>query len=88
MRPDITLLYLQTVLAAFLHDIGHLLGARDNLPEMITDDVNIGTSDHDVIGGDYLRRKGFPAIVCDIVAGHVQAKRYLVLKENGYYEST
>ncbi|XP_052275935.1 2-amino-1-hydroxyethylphosphonate dioxygenase (glycine-forming)-like [Dreissena polymorpha] len=78
----------ETVLAAFLHDIGHLLGVCDNLPEMITDDVNIGTRDNDVIGGDYLRRKGFPAIVCDIVAGHVQAKRYLVLKENGYYEST
>jgi len=74
-------------LAAFLHDIGHLLGVDKDLPEMITDGINVGTHDHDVIGGCYLQKLGFPQLVCDIVAGHVQAKRYLVYKNNKYYES-
>ncbi|KAL4222739.1 hypothetical protein ACF0H5_018780 [Mactra antiquata] len=76
----------QVILAAFLHDIGHLLGIDKNLPEMVTDGQNIGTKDHDVIGGQYLKDKGFSDIVCDIVAGHVQAKRYLVYKYQDYYE--
>ncbi|WAR08327.1 PHNZ-like protein [Mya arenaria] len=54
---------------------------------MITGGVNIGTQKHDIIGGEYLRHKGFPDLVCDIVAGHVKAKRYLVLIEDGYYEN-
>lgn len=75
------------VLSAFLHDIGHLLGIDQNLPEMITDGENVGTQDHDVLGGKYLKQLGFPQLVCDIVAGHVQAKRYLVFKDPEYYDS-
>ncbi|XP_060568074.1 2-amino-1-hydroxyethylphosphonate dioxygenase (glycine-forming)-like [Ruditapes philippinarum] len=76
----------EEIVAAFLHDVGHLLGIDENLPEMVTDGENVGTKDHDVVGGKYLIDKGFPKLVCDIVAGHVQAKRYLVYKYKDYYE--
>lgn len=75
------------MVAAFLHDIGHLIGMDKNLPEMVTDEINVGTKDHDIVGGKYLKQRGFPDLVCDIVAGHVQAKRYLVFKHKDYYDS-
>lgn len=76
----------EIVLAAFLHDIGHLIGMKDGLPDMITAGRNIGTMDHDIIGGSYLRERGFPELICHIVAGHVQAKRYLVYKHKNYFD--
>ncbi|XP_045176199.2 2-amino-1-hydroxyethylphosphonate dioxygenase (glycine-forming)-like [Mercenaria mercenaria] len=76
----------EEVVAAFLHDVGHLIGMDKGLPEMVTDGRNIGTKDHDIVGGQYLLNKGFPKFICDIVAGHVQAKRYLVYKYTDYYE--
>lgn len=72
-------------MAAFFHDIGHLVGMDEGLPEMVTDGLNIGTKDHEIVGAQYLQKRGFPKLMCDIVAGHVQAKRYLVYKINGYY---
>ncbi|KAL3863088.1 hypothetical protein ACJMK2_004924 [Sinanodonta woodiana] len=77
----------EVVLGAFLHDIGHLIGLDQGLEEMITDQVNLGTQDHCKVGGDYLREMGFSDIVCEIVAGHVEAKRYLVYKDHKYYKN-
>ncbi|KAK3596244.1 hypothetical protein CHS0354_028415 [Potamilus streckersoni] len=77
----------EVVLGAFLHDIGHLIGLDQGLEEMITDHVNLGTQDHCKVGGDYLHEMGFSDIVCKIVAGHVQAKRYLVYTDQDYYKN-
>ena len=70
-----------------LHDIGHLLGLAQDLPKMITDNRELGAQNHEKLGGDFLTELGFPKIVCDIARGHVNAKRYLVVKEKGYYNS-
>lgn len=53
----------ELVLAAWLHDIGHLVTPRD--------------ADHDAAGARWLAASGFSDEVTRLVAGHVQAKRYL-----------
>ena len=72
----------ETILAAFLHDIGHLLGHKYQHEQMDT----WGTRNHDKIGGRYLRERGFPEKVCKLVENHVLAKRYLVPMNHAYYE--
>lgn len=73
------------VLGALLHDIGHHLSGIDpNVPRMITDGVDYGTVDHDVLGARYLESLLFPAEISAFVLNHVQAKRYLVAKRPGY----
>jgi len=57
------------------------------MEEMVTDGVYLGAKDHDHLGGDFLKDLGFPDTVCDLVRGHVQAKRYLVWKNPEYYKS-
>jgi len=66
------------VLAALLHDIGHLL---EQVPEAIED----WTLDarHEETGARWLARH-FPAAVCDPVRLHVRAKRYLCATDVGY----
>ncbi|HUJ52053.1 MAG TPA: HD domain-containing protein, partial [Steroidobacteraceae bacterium] len=67
------------VLAALLHDIGHLL---DEVP----DDLEDWTLDahHEVIGARWLARH-FDASVCEPVRLHVPAKRYLCATDAGYF---
>ncbi|KAK6181132.1 hypothetical protein SNE40_009061 [Patella caerulea] len=77
---------LQVTVGALLHDIGHLIGIDRNTVSMVTDDQDLGAKDHDTIGGNYLRELCFPSLVCELVSGHVQAKRYLVYKDKKYYE--
>lgn len=69
------------VLAAFLHDIGHICeeGSGDN--EM----GEYGIIDHEEIGSDFLKRKGFSKKVVRLVQSHVEAKRYLTWKDPEYY---
>jgi phosphonate degradation associated HDIG domain protein len=66
------------VLAALLHDIGHLL---EPVPEKIED----WTTDarHEETGGRWLARC-FPAAVCEPVRLHVPAKRYLCATDADY----
>jgi predicted HD phosphohydrolase len=45
-----------------------------------------GVVSHERLGADYLRRAGFSERMARLVEYHVQAKRYLTLKEPGYYE--
>lgn len=62
------------VIAALLHDCGHLLGLRDEtLPRM----GDCGIMDHENLGGNWLRDLGFSERVATLVARHVDAKRYL-----------
>lgn len=72
----------ELVLAAFLHDIGHLLKHTID-----TEDMNgFGVVDHEGIGARYLKQRGFSERIVAIVGGHVAAKRYLVAMEPSYRE--
>ena len=70
----------EVVLAAFFHDIGHI--CSEDAENM----VGFGVVSHERLGADYLRSAGFSERMARLVEYHVQAKRYLTLKEPGYYE--
>lgn len=70
----------EVVLAAFFHDIGHLCAEGGESMG------GFGVVSHERLGADYLRRAGFSERMARLVEYHVQAKRYLTLKEPGYYE--
>lgn len=71
----------EVVLAAFLHDIGHLLPIEDPAESM----DGFGKVDHEKEGAKYLRKAGFSDRVCRLIASHVNAKRYLTWKYPEYY---
>jgi phosphonate degradation associated HDIG domain protein len=70
----------EVVLAAFFHDIGHLCaeGAQNM--------GGYGVVSHERLGADYLREAGFSERMARLVEYHVEAKRYLTLRESGYYD--
>jgi putative nucleotidyltransferase with HDIG domain len=70
------------VVAALFHDIGHLIAPAGS-PEM----DGLGICDHERIGARWLCELGFDARVCELVASHVEAKRYLAWRKKGYYEA-
>lgn len=70
----------EVILAAFFHDLGHLCAA--DAPQM----NGFGTVNHEKIGADYLRDKGFPERLAKLVESHVQAKRYLTYKHPDYLD--
>src|SRR5262245_52788636 len=61
----------EEVLAALLHDVGHLCAPGD-APTM----AELGVLQHEIIGAAWLRARGLPTTVCELVEGHVAAKRY------------
>ncbi len=67
------------VLAALLHDIGHLCAPSD-APRM----AGLGVDRHEEVGADYLAQLGVAADVTELVRGHVAAKRYLVATNPSY----
>lgn len=69
----------ETIIAALLHDIGHLC-ANDS--EKMGE---YGVANHDIIGANYLRFCGMSEKICQLVLGHVQAKRYLTSVNPDYY---
>jgi 2-amino-1-hydroxyethylphosphonate dioxygenase (glycine-forming) len=71
----------EVVLAAFLHDVGHLLPVHDESESM----NGFGTIDHEKIGAYYLSKLGFSEKMCSLIASHVNAKRYLTFKYPDYY---
>jgi 2-amino-1-hydroxyethylphosphonate dioxygenase (glycine-forming) len=72
----------EIVLAAFLHDIGHICAAN-----YITADMNgFGVMNHEKIGANFLRKRGFSERIARLVENHVSAKRYLTSKYPEYYE--
>jgi phosphonate degradation associated HDIG domain protein len=73
----------EIVLAAFLHDIGHLYGHQIEAEKMGT----LGTQSHEKIGANYLREKGFSETVASLVEGHVAAKRYLCYQDPQYLQN-
>ena len=68
------------VLAALLHDIGHLVASAD-APQM----AGLGVLEHEHIGAGFLREQGVAPAICELVRGHVAAKRYLARRKAGYY---
>ncbi|MCK9402787.1 MAG: HD domain-containing protein [Chitinophagaceae bacterium] len=71
----------EVILAAFFHDIGHLCEHIMSVAHM---DV-YGVFDHEKLGADYLRDKGFSEKIARLVASHVAAKRYLTYRFPEYY---
>lgn len=71
----------EVVLAAFLHDVGHLLPIHDESEAM----GGYGMMDHEKVGADHLRKLGFSDRLCKLIASHVNAKRYLTWKYPDYY---
>lgn len=72
----------EVILAAFLHDIGHICVSAQGDNEM----DGYGIKDHEEVGGEFLREKGFSKRLIRLVEAHVEAKRYLTLKSPDYYE--
>ncbi|MBV4489397.1 phosphonate degradation HD-domain oxygenase [Pseudomonas oryzicola] len=69
----------EVVLAAFFHDIGHLCGGDASMG-------GYGVVSHERIGAEYLRRCGFGERMARLVQNHVEAKRYLTLRQPGYFQ--
>ena len=71
----------EVVLAAFLHDIGHICVAAEGDNEM----DGFGIVDHEEVGAAFLGKKGFSRKIVRLVESHVEAKRYLTIKDPAYY---
>ena len=71
----------EVILAAFFHDIGHLL--EHVMPTAQMD--GFGVADHEKLGAEYLRQKGFSEKIAKLVASHVPAKRYLTYLYPEYF---
>lgn len=69
-----------TVVAAFLHDIGHLLPGETASDFM----AEFGRMDHETLGAIWLEQRGFPARVTQLIRHHVNAKRYLTARYPHY----
>ena len=72
----------EVILAAFLHDIGHICVEARGLNEM----DGWGIKDHEQLGAEFLLGKGFSQKIAWLVQSHVAAKRYLTWKHPAYYE--
>ncbi|MDQ6890000.1 MAG: HDIG domain-containing protein [Bacteroidota bacterium] len=73
----------EVILAAFFHDIGHLC---EHIMEVDYMD-EYGIVDHEKIGAEYLKSKGFSKKITSLIASHVEAKRYLTLMHPEYYDT-
>jgi predicted HD phosphohydrolase len=69
------------ILASLVHDTGHTYAPEDGARM-----GDYGAMDHDQIGAEWLKSLGFGPEITDLVAGHVQAKRYLVATDQSYYD--
>ncbi|WP_276500832.1 phosphonate degradation HD-domain oxygenase [Terrimonas pollutisoli] len=72
----------EVILAAFLHDIGHICEAAQGDNEM----DGYGIKNHEEIAARYLTDKGFSKKIIRLVQSHVDAKRYLTYRYPEYYE--
>jgi putative nucleotidyltransferase with HDIG domain len=72
----------EIVLAAFLHDIGHICAAAYKQKDM----DGFGVMNHEKIGANFLRKRGFGERLARLVENHVSAKRYLTFKYPEYFD--
>jgi len=78
----------EVILAAFLHDIGHISEAANGEDDTTSGHRRMdgfGIKDHEELGAEFLREKGFSKKIVRLVESHVEAKRYLTVKDPGYY---
>jgi len=87
----------EVVLAAFLHDIGHIAPVPSNGHDLLQANMKdassspdrlmggFGIKDHEELGAEFLREKGFSKKIVRLVESHVEAKRYLTIKDPSYY---
>ena len=68
-------------IAAFLHDIGHLLPVSSQEETMEV----YGRKDHESVAADWLRVRGFSNKIPVLIENHVNAKRYLCFVNEAYY---
>ena len=78
------------IVAALLHDIGHLIGLERGHMEMQSSGSSGGSNSlgivgHEGIGSEFLKECGLPLLVRELVGSHVQAKRYLCSTRKDYY---
>ena len=73
----------EVILAAFLHDIGHLCEEGRGINEM----DGFGIRNHEEIGAGFLLKNGFSKKISRLVESHVEAKRYLTYKYPEYYDN-
>ena len=71
----------EVILAAFFHDLGHLI-KQGPTTEMMGE---FGVKRHEQLGADFLRSLGFSEKIAQLVENHVQAKRYLTFRYPDYY---
>lgn len=69
----------ELVLAALLHDIGHLFDEAGT-----ERDERVGVVNHDEMGERWLLARGFSPRLARLVGGHVDAKRYLTATNAAY----
>lgn len=72
----------EIILAAFLHDIGHICVSNAAVKQM----NEFGTMDHEEVGAAFLKERGFSKKLVRLVESHVEAKRYLTWKNPAYYD--
>lgn len=72
----------EVILAAFFHDLGHLLTQEQPTESM----GGFGVKRHEQIGADFLRTLGFSENMARLVENHVQAKRYLTFRFPEYFQ--
>lgn len=70
----------ECAVAAFLHDIGHLIADNLQMPEF----NQYGIPHHDIVGAQYLQQWGFSERIVMMVKEHVQVKRYLAAVVPGF----
>jgi phosphonate degradation associated HDIG domain protein len=78
----------EVILAAFLHDIGHISEAAKGDNGTVSDHQRMdgfGIKDHEELGAEFLQQKGFSKKIVRLVESHVEAKRYLTVKDPTYY---
>lgn len=72
----------EVILAAFFHDLGHLLAFEGVVEQM----QHYGVTDHETIGANLLRSAGFSEQIAALVESHVETKRYLTATRPEYYD--
>lgn len=75
----------EIVIAALLHDIGHLVPLDQPDREWEVMD-QFGIAAHETIGADFLRALSIPESICQPIALHVETKRYLCAVDSSYYD--
>lgn len=73
----------EVILAAFFHDIGHLCEHILDVKDM----AGFGVVDHEYIGANFLRSKGYSEKIARLVESHVQTKRFLTFRYPDYFQS-